>query len=55
MNYTEKETQILNETTNFCESECGNVLNCAEEECILFRIEKIITGEDNDRKRTNTI
>ena len=50
----EKEIKIMNEITDFCENECGNILNCAEEECILFRIEQIIL-EVKDEQRINTI
>ena len=36
------EENILNEITNFCSNECGNTQNCAEEDCVLYRIEKIV-------------
>ena len=44
--YIYKEKLILNETTTFCAEECCSRENCAEDECVLRRIEKIITGED---------
>ena len=40
--YTEQENNILNEITNFCENHCGLCQECPEEECVLFRIEKLI-------------
>lgn len=43
--YNEKETQILNEISEFCIHECTSLDNCADEECILRRIEIIISGE----------
>ena len=36
------EKKILNEITNYCGRECGNPNNCSEDECVLYRIEKII-------------
>ncbi len=33
--------KILNETTTFCES-CPKRECCIEEECVIFRIEKIV-------------
>ena len=35
---------ILNETTTFCE-ECGSREICPEDECVLYRIEKIVEKE----------
>lgn len=43
--YNEKEVQILNEISEFCIHECTNLDNCADKECILRRIEIIISGE----------
>lgn len=43
--YTALENAILNEIHNFCTKECGNCKCCVEEECVLFRIEKLITKE----------
>lgn len=37
--------QILNEITDFCET-CPSNTDCPEDECVLFRIEKIV--EDNN-------
>ena len=41
--------EILNETTTFCE-ECGSREICPEDECVLYRIEKIVEnwGDEND-------
>ena len=39
----DKETQIMNETTKYCEH-CHFLNRCLEEDCILYRIEKILTG-----------
>ena len=46
-NYTYKERLILNETTTFCAEECCSREICAEDECVLMRIEKIIVGEND--------
>lgn len=40
--YSEKEVQIMNQISNFCEKECGECQCCPEDTCVLFRIEKII-------------
>ena len=37
--------KVLNEITNYCEEECISRENCPEEECILYRIEKIVEPE----------
>lgn len=42
--YSEKELKILTLITNFCENECGSCQDCPEEHCVLFNIEKVITG-----------
>ena len=39
------EDEILKEITSFCGEECCSNQNCPEEECVLYRIEKIVTGE----------
>ena len=44
--YTKKDEKILTLITNFCENECAECQNCPEEECVLFNIEKVITGEE---------
>jgi hypothetical protein len=36
-----KKEKILNEITTFC-NECGSKDYCSEEECVLYRIEKIV-------------
>lgn len=41
--FKEKNKLILNETTNFCQ-QCSSRENCPENECVLYRIEKIIEG-----------
>ena len=38
------EDKILNETTTYCES-CPYKEKCVEEECVIYRIEKIVTEE----------
>lgn len=40
--YTKKEIQILNQITNFCKNDCAECECCVEDDCVLFRIEKII-------------
>lgn len=40
--YNKKEIQILNQISEFCKNECGSCNCCCEDECILYRIEKII-------------
>lgn len=42
--------KILTEITNFCK-ECNSHNCCPEEDCILFRIEKIILKEKNNKKK----
>lgn len=39
----DKETQIMNEINEFCET-CRQRERCQENECPLYRIEKILTG-----------
>lgn len=39
-----KEDKIMNEITEFCR-DCESCQNCPEEDCILFRIERIIVDE----------
>ena len=43
------EEKILNETTTFCER-CPDRECCPEEECILYRIEQIITKQPKKDK-----
>lgn len=45
------EDKILMEITNHCEN-CPKHECCPEEECILFRIEKIV--ENNDKNVSNS-
>jgi hypothetical protein len=40
-----KEDQIMNEITEFCR-DCKSCECCPEEECILFRIERIIVDRE---------
>lgn len=42
-------TKILTEITNFC-IECNSHNCCPEENCVLFRIEKIVI-EDKPKKK----
>ncbi len=39
---SDKEKQIINEIHIFCKNECGIRESCAEDDCALFRIEKLI-------------
>ena len=41
--------RILIEIFNFCQT-CPSHENCPEEECVLYRIEKIILKGDEDEK-----
>lgn len=41
--------KILIEITNFCE-ECPSHEYCSEEECVLFRVEKIILKKGGNQK-----
>lgn len=38
-------TNILTEITSVCAHECGNSNSCSEEECVLYRIERLILEE----------
>lgn len=40
--FDETEKKILDEITTFCGEHCPSVRDCPEEECVLFRIEKLI-------------
>ena len=40
----DKEDQIMNEITEFCR-DCNSCDKCPEDDCILFRIERIIVDE----------
>lgn len=33
---------IMDEITSYCAYECGNVMNCSEDECVLYRIEQLL-------------
>lgn len=41
--------KILKEITDFCKI-CNSNNNCPEEECVLYRIEKLILEKTNVRK-----
>ena len=41
--------KILNEISNFCEI-CLSHDNCPEEDCVLFRIEKIVLKKGEKQK-----
>lgn len=47
-NHCKNICRILDEITNFCK-ECNSRGCCPEEECVLFRIEKIIEKEYLDK------
>ena len=40
----ERDEKILTEIMNMC-AVCGSSNCCPEDDCVLFRIEKIVTGE----------
>lgn len=40
-----KDILILNEIQSYCIHNCTKTNSCADEECILRRIEKIISGD----------
>ena len=44
--------RILLEIANFCE-ECNSNCCCPEEECVLFRIEKILLEKRGKKKNDN--
>ena len=44
--YTKIEKAILNISTEYCANECSEYPNNCNEECILRKIERIISGED---------
>lgn len=46
------EEKILLEITNYCES-CPCHEKCVEQECVLFRIEKLIEEETKDERNNN--
>lgn len=39
---------ILNETTTFCDT-CPNREHCPENECVIYRLEKLGSDENNHR------
>ena len=43
------DNKILLEIANFCET-CPSHESCPEEECVLYRIEKIILNGEEDEK-----
>ena len=43
-------TKILKEITNFC-IECSSHTCCPEEDCVLFRIEKLVVNNKNKKKK----
>lgn len=42
--------EILNEITLFC-MECGSKYECPEDDCVLFRIERIVTENESKNSR----
>ncbi|MBQ9700109.1 MAG: hypothetical protein IJV71_05740 [Lachnospiraceae bacterium] len=38
--------QILNEVTLYCRDECSSSCECPEDECVLFRIERLVVESD---------
>ena len=47
-----KEVKIMNEITDFCE-QCPSKDCCPEEDCVLFRIEKILFEKKEEKKKKN--
>ncbi|MBP5407736.1 MAG: hypothetical protein J6Y42_01190 [Bacilli bacterium] len=45
--------EILNEISDFCNNECPSHSNCSEEDCVLYRIEKIILEEVEVNENSN--
>jgi hypothetical protein len=44
---TEKQLrEIINQIHNYCENQCMIRESCVEDDCVLFRIEKLIIGEE---------
>lgn len=48
--YTKQEEEILTQITDHCQNTCPNCLNCVEKDCVLFRIEEIITKAKEEKK-----
>lgn len=44
--YTKKENEIMQLATDFCENHCSECYCCVEDECVLYRIQKIIEKEN---------
>ena len=40
-------TDIMTEITTYCAHECSNVNCCSEDDCILYRIERLIMEDSN--------
>ena len=43
-----KETKVLNTIHEYCANDCGWYNQCSEEDCVLYRIEQIITEESEN-------
>lgn len=43
----ELQEQILNEITLYCRDECCSNCECPEDGCVLFRIERLVIGDEN--------
>lgn len=39
--------QILNEITLYCRDECCSSCECPEDECVLFRIERLVVESES--------
>lgn len=39
--------EILNEITLYCRDECSSNQECPEDECILFRIERLVVENES--------
>lgn len=43
--------KILNEVTLYCRDECGSNQECPEDECVLFRIERLVVDDESMYQR----
>lgn len=49
--YTKKDIQVLDQISTFCENECSECNCCSEDNCVLYRIEKIIENGYYERPK----
>lgn len=43
---SELNTEIMTEITKYCAHECSSNCNCSENECVLYRIERLILEDE---------